>query len=158
MSSGRPSKMSAAQRRNGRNVLIIAIILVGVTAFSLFHGGEAMELGFEDDKMTITDPEGAPFVVTISYRDIRSVSERSPADALELGACQEGLDTSRCRFGTWSNDAYGDYTLCASPRVSSYIVLETAPGVVVFNYESDDSTHHLYLALVDLLRDHGVEV
>lgn len=152
MSSGRPSKMSTAQRRN---VLIVAIIFVGVTAFSLFRGGKPMELAFNDDEMTITGPDGAPFVVTIPYQDIQSVSE---SGTLELGIQLEGLDTGRCRFGTWRNDAYGDYTLCASPRISSYIVLETADGVVAFNYESADSTHHLYLAFVDLLRDRGVEV
>lgn len=152
MSSGRPSKTSAAQRRN---ILIAAVIFVAVTAFSLFRGSEPVELAFHDDEMTITGPEGAPFVVTIPYQDIRAVSE---ADALEPGVRREGLDTGRCRFGSWRNGAYGDYTLCASPHISSYIVLDTADGVVVFNYESADSTHHLYLALADLLRDHGLEV
>lgn len=155
MSSGSPSKMNTAQRRN---ILFIAIIFLGVTAFSLFRGGEPMELAFNDDEMTITGPDGAPFAVTIPYQDIQSVFESDPLNALELGVRLEGLDTDRCRFGTWHNDAYGDYTLCASPRVSNYIVLETAGGVVAFNYENADSTHHLYLALVDLLRDYGVEV
>lgn len=155
MSSGGSSRMSAAQRRN---ILAIAIIFVGVTAFSLFRGAKPMQLAFLDDEMTITGPENAPFVVTIPYQDIRSVSEWDSADSLEPGFCREGLDTSRCRFGTWCNDAFGDYTLCASPGISNYIVLETADGVVAFNYESADSTHHLYLALADLLRDHGLEV
>lgn len=152
MSSGSPFKMSAAQRRS---LLIAAVIFVGVTAFSLFRSGEPMELAFRDDEMTITGPEGAPFAVAIPYQDIRSVSESKAPDP---GVCLEGLDTERCRFGVWRNDAYGDYTLCASPHISSYIVLKTADGVVAFNYENDDSTHHLYLALVDLLRDHGLEV
>ncbi len=152
MSSGRPSSFTTAQRRN---IIIIAIIFVGVTALSLFRNTNPMELDFGDDHMTITGPESAPFTVTVQYQDILSVSE---ADIPDPGICLEGLDTQRCRFGFWQNDTYGEYTLCDSPAFQDHIVLETADGIVAFNYESDDSTHHLCQALVELLRDHGLEV
>ena len=152
MFRGKLSKYSTAQRWN---IAVALIIFILVTAFYLFRSAEPMKLGFEEDHMTITGPSGAPFVVTVDYQDILSVSE---ADTLDPGVRLEGLDTERCRFGSWQNDAYGNYTLCVSPAFPNHIVLETVNGIVAFNYESADSTQHLYSALVEMLRERGWEV
>lgn len=47
----------------------------------------------------------------------------------------------------------GEYTLCASPSVSDYIVLQTADGILVFNYESVDMTQHVCTALAELIAE-----
>ena len=150
--SGRKLFGSSADQR--LNIAVIIIIFAGVTIYTLFHPSTAFGLAFGDDSMTITGPDGAPFAVTVSYEDILSVSQ---TDSLEIGTRLEGLSTDSCRFGTWENESYGSYTLCAVPSISNYIVLETREGMVAFNYESADTTSRLYAALLDLLEDHGQE-
>ena len=49
-------------------------------------------------------------------------------------------------------------TLCAVPEALDCIVLDTAQGPVVLNYEDAGSTAHLDTALVDFLESKGLEV
>lgn len=144
MSEEMPRKRGA----QWRNLIFLLIVLVVFGGFRIFNHVEPVTLQFEDDYMTLTGPEGAPFVVTVQYQEIHSISEITE---LDLGTYLTGLNTEKCWFGTWHNDAYGDYTLCASPAFSDYIVLETANGVIVFNYESADATQHFYPAMQELL-------
>lgn len=131
-----------------REFIIFIAIVVGFSLFSLRNRDSWITLNFGDDSMTLTGPDDAPFVVEISYQDILSVQK---VTSLDLGENLTGIDTEKCLFGTWKNDSYGEYTLCASPSVSDYIVLETDCGITVFNYESEDMTEHLYTALAELI-------
>lgn len=137
-------KMSSAQKRN-----IVAGLLV-LVIFSFFYWRSHIEpvvWKFDESCMTLTAPDGE-LSVTVAYQDINLVSEITELDA---GTNLTGICTDQCWFGTWQNDMYGDYTLCASPLFAGYIVLDTKNGVIVCNYESADATAHLYTALLELL-------
>lgn len=143
----RKEKLGSAQRWNV--VIAIALILV-VTLFGWGKDEMPVTYQFGEAGMTVTGPEDAPFAVELSYKDIISVSE---AGELDTGDNLTGVCTDKCWFGTWKNEAYGEYTLCALPSVSQYIVLETTDGVVVCNYQSADATRSLYTALVEWLEE-----
>lgn len=145
MAVQRPRKWNSAQWRNW---IFILILIVCVTVFYGMKGSETVNFAFEEDGVTLTGPKDAPFSVTIDYDDISSVSEITELDA---GDKLTGVDTDRCRFGTWKNETWGEYTLCIIPKCADYIVFETADGVVVCNYENEDSTQHLYTAILELL-------
>lgn len=133
------------------NLLLIVLLLAGSLIF-YFAGPSELPVDpqFDDESMTLVGPGEAPSPVVIRYADILSVSE---IHGLDAGTNLDGLCTEQYWFGAWRNDVYGEFTLCASPRFSDYIVLETVNGTVVFNYEDTDTTHQLYTALVDLLAD-----
>lgn len=152
MPAEKPQGVWSAHRRE-----IIAALVV-IVLFTMFAGQwkpDGMEFDFGETQMTITGPEGAPAPVTLAYTDICAISLRSN---LELGSREEGLDNSSCRFGTWRNEEFGRYTLCAGPELPEYIVLETKQGYVAFNYQDTDATAHLHKALVELLESKGLEV
>lgn len=107
-----------------------------------------MGLVIDEDSITVTGPSDAPFTLTVAYQDIRSISE---TDSLDPGILLDGLDRNGCRFGSWQNAAYGEYMLCDIPDIPKHIVLETANGIVVFNYESADFTHELCSAMLSRL-------
>ncbi len=150
-----PDANDRIRRNYWREIAAALAVIILFTA--LFGRGEdsAVDLQFEDAQMSINGPSGAPGPVTLDYADILSVSLR---DGLELGVFESGLDTETCRFGVWRGGDLGSYTLCACPAASEYIVLETAEGTVVFNYQDDDATEHLYEALLELLESKGLEV
>ena len=135
-----------------RNLLLLVIVIAVFCVFQMGRGSGVHSLQFDNEnKSMMLIAPGGKTSVAIKYEDIKSVSE---AASLDLGTCIDGIDTKKCRFGTWSNDAYGEYTLCISPKIKDYIVLETVHGIVVLNFESKDSTQHLYPALLDLLETH----
>ena len=137
-------RMNSSQKRNIVFVLLVLVI------FSFFYWRSHVEpvtWTFDENSVTLAAPDGKLSTV-IAYQDIHSVSEVA---GLDVGTNLTGICTDQCWFGTWRNDAYGEYTLCASPAVSDYIVLYTTNGIVVCNYESADATSHLYTALLELL-------
>lgn len=143
----RREKLGSAQRRD---IILAVLIIIAFTIFYSFHNVVPVTLEVGEESMTLTGPKDAPFAVEIAYRDILSVTQ---TDALDIGTNLSGLNTDQCWFGVWRNSAYGEYTLCASPSVPRYIVLETENGVIVCNYNNEDATQNLYTALVDWLAE-----
>ena len=152
MSEQGPRSVWSTHRRELAAALILIVLF---TLFTGYRKEQGVELQFGESQMTITGPGGAPAPIVLDYADIRAISQ---CTGLEIGTYESGLDTASCRFGTWRSNELGRYTLCAIPAVSEYMVLETAQGTVVFNYEDDDATVHLYPALVELLGSKGVEI
>ena len=152
MSAEKPRSVWNANRRE-----IVAVLAV-VVLFSIFAGqwkSNGVEFEFGETQMTITGPEGAPAPVTLAYAEIHSATLQ---EDLDLGSMEDGLDDSSYRSGTWRNREFDRYTLCSCVGLSEYIVLETAKGTVVFNYQDADTTAHLYKAIVELLESKGLEV
>lgn len=141
----RKKKLGAAQRRD---IILAAAVILTVIIIQWINRTDPILFQFGDNSMTITCPADTALSVELSYRNILSVTE---TDTLDPGTNLSGVSTDKCWFGVWQNSAYGQYTLCATPSVSRFIVLETAEGFVVCNYESDDSTQGLYKGLVELL-------
>lgn len=152
--------MPAVKRQNIWSVHRCEIIaaLVVIVLFSIFAGqrkSDGVEFDFEQAQLIITGPEGASAPVAVDYTLIRSISLRSD---LKLGISENGVDSSAFQFGTWRNGEFGQYTLCAYTKLPEHIVLDTAKGIVVFNYQDSDATAHLYEAFVELLESKGLEV
>lgn len=146
------TKADRSSSKSRMNFLFTIVILVVFSFYYFSNHVVPVTFQYEEDRMILTGPSGAPFSVELKYEEILSVSEITE---LETGTNLSGINTEQCWFGTWENDCYGTYTLCASPSFSDYIVLETADGVVVCNYESADATQHMYTALLELLEAKG---
>jgi hypothetical protein len=139
------SQMPATDRRN---LICLVVILVGFTLFSLFSGGGTPTCAFGETALTLTGPDEGSVPVVINYEEIRSLSL---TDDLDLGTFVDGANTTNCQFGTWENEQFGQYTLCALPSVKTYLVMDTEDGIVVLNCESANTTSHLCEAIQGLL-------
>lgn len=145
--------LQSSQKQNPgkyRNIVFVLILLIGFTVYQMNRNSNPVTYQFTSDSVTLTGPDNAPAPITVSYDTILSVYELSE---LELGTNLSGLNTAACQFGTWENDLFGTYTLCAYSSVTEYMVIQTSDGTVVCNYESADATQHMYTAFLDLLNN-----
>ncbi len=149
-----PDEENRIRRKYWREIFAALAVIILFTVLFVHGDEDAIEFQFEDTQMSIIGPDEAPEAVTLDYSEILSVNMR---DDLNPGSFKIGLDTDTCKFGTWQNEEMGSFTLCAFPNVSEYIVLETTNGTVVFNYQDNDSTEHLYTAFLELLESKGWE-
>ena len=138
-----------------REIIAALAVIVLFTIFTAQRRTDGVEFDFGQTQLTIFGPKGASAPVTVDYMSIRSISLRSD---LEPGRCEGGLDSPAFRFGAWRNEEFDQYTLCACAELPEYIVLDTAKGFVVFNYQDADATAHLYKAFAELLESKGLEV
>lgn len=115
----------------------IVIFIVVIAILSLFmKRAETVALSFEDGTgVSVTSAAG--YSRTYTWDQITAVEAW---ETLELGALLDGTDDGKERSGTWENDAFGEYMLCADASVDSYCVLYTVDGVLVFNYGSEELT------------------
>lgn len=144
-----PERNAELRRRKTKytNLLIILAIMIVISVFSLIHSENAVDFHWTEDLLQITDPNGNSY--SIIYSDVVALEllERP-----NYGACVTGRETSSWLYGTWENDQWGSYTLCASSGTSMCIVIRTDEGIFVLSYESDEITSALYESLSEFVR------
>ncbi len=143
-----------------RALILNIIVFAGALILgSLYFGSsDAQAVKFSLDGRTVSLAAGREFALNVPLDEVDDILlVRDPDFG---GALQDGGTNSRCRYGTWHNEEWGDYALAAEQRLHNCIVLrvgdggdETAgdagdlPEYVVFNYESDTTTESLHKAL-----------
>ena len=122
-------------------VIWAAVILL----LSQMMGGESASLlSLKADGLVFESTSGLSSAV--SWTEIRSVEVRQAAD---YGAVVQGTDNSKEKSGIWKNAEFGEYELFVNPGIKTCIVCFTnADQVIVFNFESADSTMSLYEVIV----------
>lgn len=133
---------------NGRykNLIWLVVILAAFTIYSVVSGGTSTYLSFEGDTMTVTAPESYSYAV--SFDDIAEVEV---VDEFDAGTAVTGSENRSYYWGGWENDIWGEYTLCASKKISNALVVTCTDGSrLVVNYESESTTASL-LGLVNEL-------
>lgn len=146
MSLNRASNVRS--QKTHRAFLTIIVVVVFCVFDFISKQSASIAYTYGESALTISGPSDAPSPVEVEYEDIRSVSEITELDA---GTNLDGLCTDQCWFGTWQNEAYGDYTLCAYPNASGYVVLETAEGIIICSDENASKTQKIYTTLQDKL-------
>lgn len=131
-----------------RRALLTIIVVVGFCVFDFFSKGSSIAYTYGENALTIAGPSDTSASVTVEYEDILSVSE---VTELDPGTNLSGVCTDQLWFGSWQNQAYGEYLLCAYPNVSDYVVLETADGIVVCNDKSAAKTQKIHTSLLEHL-------
>lgn len=129
-------------------IRILLTVLLIATLLIIFwgQGSKQVLLEFQDHSMILSAPEEESFRLSIAYTDIFHMELLSEFD---FGNCISGTDLEDHKNGHWTNDAFGDYTLCIYVDIPAYILLDTVEGTVVFNYESSDTTQQLFHALAE---------
>ena len=132
------------------NLITILAIFAVVTIITVFKGGGAVLLDFDEDSLSISGIED--FDCTVSYGDIGTVELLSPAD---LGTAVDGAESGAYSYGVWHSDAWGDYTLCVTSKADNFIIItETHGHVTVFNYQNTSSTELVFQDFQRLLAEY----
>ena len=122
-----------------KNFLWLVLILVVFGVVTFFRGSSSMYLDFDNDAITVSAPEG--FVYGIPLENISDIELIEEFDA---GTMITGNQNRKFIWGTWENDALGQYTLCVSKKIDNVILAKEANGnVLAFNYESNETTASL---------------
>ena len=99
--------------------------------------------------IVITGPSGTePF--SIDYREIQSITL---IDDYNRGTKVSGVQNRHLYYGTFHNDVYGTYALCAVPSIRSAIEIRTKNGIILFNYESEKVTAALSTSLTEFVSE-----
>lgn len=124
---------------------VIIIVIVGIV--SLLRGGGQMGLDIGDDAMTVTSPD--EFSFTVAFDEIGSMEL---VELTDPGTMLSGDENSGFSWGTWENEAWGQYSRCTCKKADQAILITTLDDAhMVFSFESDDTTASLLDALNDLL-------
>ncbi len=126
----------------------LIMIMVFVAAIRM-QTAASVGIDFNDDQIVITGPSGTePF--SIDYKTIRSITLLT---GYQAGTKVSGVENRRLYYGTFENDAYGTYSLCAVPSISPVIEIRTDDGVFLFNYESDKVTTTLSDSMAEFVQE-----
>lgn len=130
-----------------RNMFLTLLIPVLILLYIFFGGSVGISLDFGENELTIS---ASDYDWVIPYDEIESLEL---TDLPELGTVINGINNRTLCCGTWENETFGEYTLCADPRIETCIVIRMkSGGVYVLNYENSDSTKQLHQMFTDLLR------
>lgn len=132
--------------------LLLLLVLAAFTVLSRFLGGANITLDFDEDALTIGGPK--KLSVIVEYDRIAGLELVELADT---GTLVSGGENRSYSWGTWENDTWGRYTLCAAKKADTAILITTQDGEsLVFNYQDDDTTTSIFQMFTELLA-HRVE-
>lgn len=122
------------------------LILVGALAFAAVAmvAGSA-KVVFGEDSLTVDASLWQD--MTISYDSIESVSYVTGDEMPAAGIRTYGLGNLRMLMGSFSNDAYGNYTRYTYDSCDDCVVLSVSGMTVVLNGPSADDTREIYQEL-----------
>ena len=128
--------------------LVLVVLILALVLFYVFSGGSVgISLDFGEDALILS---AADYDWHIPYSQIESLELTEFSDP---GTLTDGIEKRTLCCGNWKNEIWGEYTLCADPRIESCIVIRMKSGdVYVLNYENGDSTGQLHRMFTDLLR------
>ena len=132
------------------------LILVGALAFAAVAmvAGSA-KVVFGEDSLTVDASLWQD--MTISYDSIESVSYVTGDEMPAAGIRTYGLGNLRMLMGSFSNDAYGNYTRYTYDSCDDCVVLSVSGMTVVLNGPSADDTREIYQELTARLNSSAKE-
>lgn len=130
-----------------KNIIFAAVVIALMLGFAMRQASNTVKVKFGDTSVAITSSK---YNMTISYEDIVSVELADMADPGEKGP--DGYDDEILRAGDWTNDAWGEYYICAYLETSKCVVIEVEDGrTMVFSKKNDKTTAELYETLLTYL-------
>lgn len=137
-------EMKRAKRTGWRDVIICLIIIVVALLYqeSRDTRGISLRLSTEETQVTVVGVDGTEH--TLVFSQLESVELFTELEEFDRGEQLSGEATKTLTSGQFRNDAYGEYALHVMNKLHNYVVARGADGVLVFNFESDESTKAIY--------------
>lgn len=125
-----------------------AVWLVIILILAKLMGGEkAVGVTVEENGLSFETDSG--YTSELLWDDIDSLALR---EDFSCGTLVEGVDSSKEKSGIWTCSEFGEYELFANAKLECWIVCVRKTGqVIVFNYESEESTKSLYDAVLAMV-------
>ena len=137
-----------AEKRMRTVNLFLFLALIIVMTFFYSKTQSTVGFSFGDEGFTVTTPDNT--VMDIHYEDIQSMKLQKLVDT---GNCISGKEDKQFRYGTWNNDAWGEYHLCVSQEASLCIVIKQTEKIIAISYEDDAVTASLFESLSQVVQD-----
>ncbi|MGN1004472.1 MAG: PH domain-containing protein [Oscillospiraceae bacterium] len=135
-----------------KNTIVLVLVLVVFLVLTSIFGGTGMNVDFGEDTLTVTGPKKYSF--TVDYDQIASLEL---AELTEAGTMISGGGNRSYYWGSWENDAWGRYTLCAAKKTETVILITTREDErLAFNYQGSDTTASIFQMFNELL-EHRTE-
>lgn len=120
--------------------VIFGVILFAVAiGISFIDSNDDVKVTFDSESVIVKSDR---YQLSIDYADIAKVELAKMPDA---GNCTNGKDTMVLRTGTWENEAWGEYYVCADLDCTDCIVVTIHDGrTFVFSSKNNQTTAELY--------------
>ena len=126
-----------------KHILFAVVLMAIMLFFAIRQSDNMVKVYFEDTNVQVTSSK---YSMSIQYADIQS-AELAPMEA----AGEEIADTyddDILRAGTWRNDVWGEYSICADLDTTNCVVVTINDGrTLVFSRKNNDTTAELYNTL-----------
>lgn len=136
-------KHNVSFRHLGFGVLLFALSIM----LSFFESADDVEVIFENTSVDIISEQyqmNIPYE-TIDHAELVTMPER--------GTNIEGTDNIVLRTGTWRNETWGEYSVCADLDATNCIVVYLSDGqICVFSCKSNRETESIYNTLMTYLQ------
>lgn len=124
-------------------VWVIVILILSRT----MGGQQKVSVSVNTDGLAFRTDSG--YTSELKWDEVASLELQ---ETLPDGTLVEGTDTRKEKSGIWTNDTFGEYELIVNAKVTNCIVCRTTSGrVMVFNFESEESTKSLLTAMEEKL-------
>ena len=131
-------------------VLLISIVVI-VAVYSFAGGGGKMDLDIGEHSLNVVYED---FYTTVKYEDVIAIELVEVSD---FGSPVDGGSDKSCRWGTWENEAWGEYSQYTLTGTSRAVLLHMTEGYFLLSYESGETTELLSEMLRDMLTANGYE-
>ena len=143
----------AAEKKRSKQGILLTILILGVfTVYSLITGTAPLEIDVGDTEIVISAPGDVDYSITVPFEHITDIYA---SEDFQPGEMLSGGETEDCRYGTWKNDAFGEYSLCVNTDAEAYLIIKTRDGAAVANLDSAENTSDFAEALRELLKEDG---
>ena len=105
-----------------KDLVFISLIFVAVIVFSFVETQNKVKVSFGEESVDVTS---AKYTMNIPYELIKDVQLM---DLPEAGKVISGRDDMTIRYGTWNNDHFGEYYICADLAAENCIVVQLKDG------------------------------
>ena len=130
-----------------KNTIFLVLVLVAFIVLTSIFGGTGMNVDFGEDSLTVFGPGKYSFTV-----DYDRVADMERVELTDPGAMISGGENRSYCWGSWENEAWGSYTLCASKKIDTAIHMTTTDGEhLVFNFQDEDTTASILEMFTQLL-------
>ena len=125
--------------------ILFAVFIIGLMLiFAFCQSADMVKVSLESESIYIYSSK---YTMNVEYAQIDSLEL---TDLLDPGEkVEDGYDDDLVRYGTWRNDAWGEYCVCADPDTSKCVVLHLKDGrTFVFSRKDDSETTRIYEELL----------
>ena len=122
-------------------VIALFAILIPI---AIWDSDTQVKVNFGETQVSVRSDR---YNMTILYDDIATAELVQMPDAGEK--VQDGFDNDILRCGVWTNETWGEYTICADRDTASCVLVTLKDGrVFVFSQKDDSTTEQLYETLL----------